>query len=405
MFITDLLPILSLKPFPFYSRKAIYLDSIAGFCAGFFGGGLMSFLPVVALKLGAEPYQVAILISAPFVGSVLTPVWAHYTAGKEKVQFVVWPGIVSRGLFFLSFFIMTATQLVWLSVASFILISIATPAYVGLMKDIYQDKYRARSLAYVRVFAALGTIISSFIFGYLLDFKDGYRYFFPVAAVFGVLSPLIFNKIKVRQEKVWVTKNKLFNLNEFIKKIVSNKRITSYQMLFFLIGTGNFLIAPLIPLLMVDNLSLTNTEIGRLSAWSSLVMLVCYYVWGNYIDKKGPMKAVFYQILLFAIVPVIYFFANSYWVLFITSAITSISFAGIELANTSYITSVCPEEILQEQTAFGQVLLGVRGLLMPSLSIQLMNVIGMRSTFLVAASLVVAGYLFYLRYRKKYGLN
>jgi hypothetical protein len=66
-----------------------------------------SFVPVVARRLGADSFLMALVTAAPFMGNLSAVVAAYYLHGRRKMPFMVWAWNLSRALFFLALIITT----------------------------------------------------------------------------------------------------------------------------------------------------------------------------------------------------------------------------------------------------------------------------------------------------------
>ncbi len=62
---------------PFFMRESYYYDSLGSLAFAFFAGLSANFFPIVARKLGADSFQMALISSAPFLGALFTLYWAR----------------------------------------------------------------------------------------------------------------------------------------------------------------------------------------------------------------------------------------------------------------------------------------------------------------------------------------
>ncbi len=135
---------------------------------------------------------------APVAGYLLSLVWANMMQGRRKMPFAVWPWVIARSLFFLVLFATCSKVFVAIVVLFWIISSIASPAYTQLMKEVYPDSDRARIMGYARVCTVSAMIVMTLVAGKIME-NVSYRYVFPVAAVFGIISALVFNRINAKE--------------------------------------------------------------------------------------------------------------------------------------------------------------------------------------------------------------
>jgi len=138
---------------------------------------------------------------------------------------------------------------------------------------------------------------------------------------------------------------------------------------------------------------------------TSLVSIGFYFVWGRYIDSRGPLKTVLVNVILGATVPLVYLSANSVYDLLPAAFIQGVTWAGIELSYINSILVFADERRVAQYQALHSALLGVRGTIAPFFGAVLMDNIGIKPTFVVAFGFMVAGVLMQaLGVRKKYEL-
>ena len=104
--------------------------------------------------------------------------------------------LLARGVILLFFLATNPWIFIILIFLNSLLEQAGSPAYLGIMKEIYSDDYRGRAMGYVRMEMAIVAAFASYLGGFLLD-HFSYRYIFPLGAMFGILSVTYFGKIKI----------------------------------------------------------------------------------------------------------------------------------------------------------------------------------------------------------------
>jgi MFS transporter, DHA1 family, inner membrane transport protein len=363
--------------------------------AGFTG----PFIMVIARdRLHTSATVLGLMTAAPFLGNLFAMVWANAMDGRNKVPFVVWSTLAARAMFFLTLFATTSGTFATVIIISSLLTTVASPAYAAVMKEIYPNRIRGRAMAYCRVCTVTISVLSVLMAGRLLD-TVSYRWVFPVAALRGVGSSLVFGTIRTAAPLAVEKRPTHLFLLDTINILRDDKPFRWFAVSIFTVGFGNLIVVPLYAIFQVDCLHIRTWQVSWLSTLSLVVAVFGYFYWGSYIDKNTPLKAAAVSVLLFTATPLTYGLAATWphllpaasmWlVLLPAAAIQGISGAGIEL---SYFNSVLrfssPERVSHYQAVF-TFLLGVRGTIAPLVGAALIqhNLVGMQPLFFLSVFL------------------
>lgn len=366
------------------------LDLIAAIFVGVYVAAINSFVPVVARRLGASPFLLSLITAAPAAGNSVALLTTHYLQGRRKMPFMVLAWTIGRGLFLLMPLIVTPWPFGLIVVASWLFLSLPLPGYVEIMRQIYPDEYRGRAMAYVRVgFTGCATIMTPLI-GRLLDVWS-YQVLFPLAAVFGILSGLTFGLIQVEE----IISHKRHALLEPWRILTRDARYRSYSLAFFIFGFGALLTAPLIPILLVDELHLNYSQVGLLGMINSIFWMSFYAVWGRTVDRRGGFWTIQINFLLTAFTSLAFFLARDLWLAAAGYIFVGITTAGVDLGWMNAIMQFAPQEQIGDYTALHAALVGLRGILAPLTGTALMAIpwVGLRGVFLLSALLILLGWL------------
>ncbi|MBM3128813.1 MAG: MFS transporter [Chloroflexi bacterium] len=371
-------------------RRNLILDFFSAIFYGIFLAGVSTFVPVIARRLGADPFLLSLIVAAPAVGNLIAVLASHYLQQRRKMPFMVAAWSIGRGLFLLMLFVTTPEVFVLIVVAHWLIVSLSVTGYVEVMRAIYPAALRGRAMAYVRVgFTACATIMTP-LFGQWLDIAS-YQILFPIAAVFGILSGLSFGQVKYEEilaptRQDWLTPLRIF---------ARDARYRAYSIAFSLYGAGMLIIAPLIPLLLVDELNLSNAQVGWLGMINSIFWMLFYIVWGRSIDRRGGLWTVQINFVLTLAVPFAFFLAQDMWLLAVAQIFIGITVAGTDLGWMNAIMQFARKEDVSHYTALHAFLVGIRGVIAPFAGTALMTIpwIGLRGVFLFSAFLILAGWL------------
>ncbi|MCD6256874.1 MFS transporter, partial [Candidatus Aerophobetes bacterium] len=161
---------------PSFMRECYYYDSLAAIAYGIFAGLSINFFPVIARRLGASSFQMGLLTAAPFIGALFTIYWHRLSdAAISQMGFFVKVKLLARAAILLTAVATNPWIFIIIVFINSLLEQAGSPAYVGIMKRVYSDNYRARAMGYVRTEMAIVAIFASYIGGFLLD-HFSYRY-------------------------------------------------------------------------------------------------------------------------------------------------------------------------------------------------------------------------------------
>ncbi len=379
---------------PSFMREAYYYESLGAITFALFAGLSASFFPIIARKLGASSFQMALISSAPFMGALFTLYWARLSSNAvSQMDFFVKVKLLARAVILFAFLAINPWIFILLVFLNSLLEQAGSPAYVGIMKKIYSDDYRGRAMGYVRMEMAIVAVFASYLGGFLLD-HFSYRYIFPVGAVFGILSVAFFGRIKVKKENMRRQRKKQGILPREILEIFKKDRpFALFEMIFFIQGFANLMIMPLFPIFLVDYLGISNTSMGKLVSLSSIFLISSYLFWGHYIDKRGACRSLTVNFFLRSFIPICYFFASSIWYIVPASIIAGFTMGAQELSRVHFITNRAKSKDIPTYQGIDFTLMGLRGVTAPFLGVALMYLIGIESVFIISFCLTIVSSL------------
>ncbi|MEP6694763.1 MAG: hypothetical protein ABJB39_08975, partial [Chloroflexota bacterium] len=131
-------------------RANFRLDAFSGVCAGLYLGVIAAFLPVVVRRMGGSTQDVALVVAGPFIGHLLSPLFAYLLARAAPVRVTAWTAVAGRLVFLIGVLIVTTPFALALVSVTMWVISIANMAsYAMLMQGIYPDSERASAMGKV----------------------------------------------------------------------------------------------------------------------------------------------------------------------------------------------------------------------------------------------------------------
>lgn len=377
----------SIKKLPMHVRHTFYYDLRSAFLFGIFGGLFFPFMAIVGRKIGATELQIAFLVSAPYVANAFALLWTEDILGKGRVWYVVWPNAAGRALLLCMFFVVSPFWYTFIIFAYMLVTAIPFPSYASVMKANYPDELRGRLMSYVRVFIAVFWIISSAVGGLFLQ-KDTsrYKYLFPLAAAFGVLSALEFRHIKVRREKR--LKESFPGITQLAKPL-KDKSFQRFLLAYSVFEFGLLLSNPVYPLVLVDEAHISNFAAGLYGSVFSVAWLAGFFFWGHFIDRHADRRTLALVFFTSCLLPLFYLFSRSISVLAIAQGASGFLFAATELVGYVVITKMSSHRDVTRYMAANVAMGGVRGITAPFLGVKLYSYLGSRTPFSISLALAV----------------
>lgn len=367
---------------PGEARYAFRIDLAASFLAGLYTGAVFPFINVIARDdLGASKSVLAMMTAAPFLGNLMALFWARAMEGRRKIPFVKWSHLGARLMVMLSFVALAPWPFALVMSGCQIIGTIATPAYAAIIKEVYPDDQRGRLLSYTRAAILVAQIGSTLFAGWLLGFTS-YQYVFPAAALIGIASALIFARINPGEEaseeahagppaplgqQLRETGGFIWNTLGILRE---DQAYRWFALSVFTYGFGNLMTVPLIPVIQVNELHIRKDQLAILANVMQVVAVLGYFYWGRYVDRRSPQRAVVVNVLLNALIPVVYIAtgflpgANA-WALLPAYVVSGIVLAGIDMSYFSALLTFAGPDNVSRYQALQSFLLGIRGSVAP----------------------------------------
>lgn len=387
-----------LKELPPVARQTFRHDLGSAVLFGVFGGLFLPFIQIIGRKIGASEFQIALLTATPFIANIFALFWTEDIFGKGRIWYVMWPGAIGRTLILGMFFVSTPfayTLLIFLYMA---ITAIPFPSYAYVMKANYPDDQRGRLMSYVRLGNAGMWVLASAIGGWILERGTGYyRYLFPFAAVFGVLSALEFGRIKMECgidiiKKCENHKERMVTLSHLaapFKNSAFRWFLASYSMFEF----GLLLSLPVFPLVLVDEVHIPNVIAGIYGSIVASFGLAGFFFWGRFIDRQTVGRTLSAVCLTASLIPLIYLSSRNLWLLGAAHAFSGLTYAAMELMGYVIITRMSSDREVPRYMAVHIALSGVRGGIAPFLGTALMSAYGASTVFWLSIILILFGFL------------
>ena len=263
------------------------------------------------------------------------------------------------------------------------------PAQAAVVERVYRRAERGRALGLVRMAGAvLGTALA-LVAGQLFD-RVGYRWIFVAAALLGMAASLRLRRLVVPEPENGAGEAPagLLGAWQMVREDHAFRRLLIAS---FLFGFGCWIQTPAHPLLLVDVLHVSASQVGALGAVAAVAGLGASAYWARLVDRKSSLEALRVMYFLGGMTPLIYYVAWSPWVLVASAVTDSMVSVGLELVWMMAIIDVAGPQRTAHYVAIGATLAGVRGITGPLVGGLVIHAFGIHVVYLIAAILTFCG--------------
>lgn len=375
-------------------RRNFRIDLFAGICAGIYAAVLFAFMPVVVRRMGGSTFEVALVVAAPFIGHLVSPIGIYLLSGLNPVRVVAGVVTVSRVVFLAGVLVATTPLMLAMTTLAFWVVTIANiAAYTTVMAAIYPSRERAQAMGKVRMGVAVASIASAAIAGVLIDAIPA-QLVFAAAAIVSMPGAVAFFWIR---DEGRTEVNARRPIHHVAREVWADRRYRRLMFANTVFGLGNLMNATVIPLMLVDQFDAPNAFVGGLAALSSLTSVVAYYYWGRLIDRGSSLRLSAYNAALLLFVPFTYMLAPNVWFLLPVALVVGIVNAGFDITyHTNVVEAAPPGRVLDYATA-QSFILGIRGTIAPFLASFLLAIAEPRVVLVVIITFMIAGITLYFR--------
>jgi predicted MFS family arabinose efflux permease len=372
-------------------RHNLRIETIAAIAYGIFYAAAISFMPVVLRRLGASSSLLAIYTAQTYLGSILSTLGVLLMRRRRPLAFAVTCWLGARSLLLWTFLIAGAGWLLALTAVFWLLEAFPAPAYARIVQSIYPIRYRGRALSIVRVGMVLAILIATPLAGLGLD-RFGYQVLFPIAGAAGVMSTLLFTRLRI--DEAALPQQQRRSLASIWAILGQNRRFTIYLLGFSIYGLGFLMGLPFFAIVQVDRLRLSYTEIGYLGLVQSLFWLLGNMYWGRLVDRRGGLWVLRANVAIAAVVPFSYIWAFDAWTLLPAFIAHGIIMAGVDLGVISTGMELADPESVVEYSALQATIIGLRGMLGPFVGIGLMSLgVPERAIFAIGCGFIAVAWI------------
>lgn len=384
---------------PLTVRRNFRIDVFGAVCAGLYAAVLLAFMPVVVRRMGGSGFEVALVVAAPFIGHLLSPIGIYLLSGLPAVRVVAGVVTASRVVFIVGVLLATTPLMLAITTLAFWVITIANiAAYTAVMAAIYPNSERAQAMGKVRIGASIAAIVAAAVAGIFIDIVPATIVFAAVAAI-SMPGAIAFFWIRDEGRTATQGRRNTFAVAREIWHDHRYRRLLSANSVF---GLGNLMNVAIVPIMLVDHFDAPNSFVGGLAALASVTAAGAFLFWGRLIDRGSSLQLSAYGSTLLLLVPLTYMFAPSIWFLVPLAIVQGFVTACFEITyHTNVVQAAPPGRVLDYATA-QSFLLGIRGTIAPFVASLLMTLIEPRMVLGVSITFMVMGLTLYYRAVREY---
>ena len=351
-------------------RYNVYTELWGSVAFGVFWAAALQFVPVVLRRMGAGPELIAFYTAQTYLGAILTSLSIVMMRGRRTKNFAVWCWMIGRSTFFVfavineAYWLMVVTALFWL------LEQFPSPAYTRIIQGIYPVEVRGKAMSLVRLGMTASILLVTPLAGWTLD-HWGHRVLFPVAAAFGIWATWMFNRLDVDEGVLPPRQTR--SIGSLWGVVLSNRNFAIHLIGLTLFGFGSLVGIAFYPLVQVDRLQLSYTDLGLLSTVQSLTWLLGFVYWGRAVDKRGGIWVMRVNMAIGMLVPFCYIFASSGWMLLPAFIAQGIISAGLDLGFVNTCIQLADSDKVVEYAAIQATVAGLRGMIAPFVGVFLVG--------------------------------
>jgi MFS family permease len=349
---------------------------------------ILAFVPQVLRRLGASAELLALYNASSYLGNILAGPGLLLARQGRPLQMAVASWALARAVFFGAAFVTGHVGMLILAAIFWLGEGLPAPIYSGIVQRIYPVTDRGKVMAVVRVGMSTSLLMLAPLAGWALD-RAGYRVLFPIAAFVGVVSAVLFLRIRLAEGEIRLRRRP--TLGRLAGILTRDARFRLYLVGIILFGLSGLAPSAIIPVVQVDRLRLSYTELGWLNLAFSLARLVSYFYWGRLIDRWGALRCMQVAFVINVVVVLPYAWVTAGWMLVPSFLASGVVNAAIDLGFITAAIQLADPKQIQEYAALQSTVIGVRGMIGPFIGVGLLGLGAQDATiFLLASGLALA---------------
>ena len=342
------------------------VDALSASFFALAGGALYPFVAAIAINMGAGALGVGLLVAAPFAAQLFTIYWGHLCQGRQKLAFIIYPGIAARLLLLPLVLVNSPAVFINLIKIHHRRLAITWPAFTSLVQKMYPMARRGRLMGLVKFVFGIFNILAIAVAGRSLDLL-GHPPVILVGVAAGITATLIFRKIQEPEEEKETAICRRFSPGESLRQLRQFPALTWFIVGMSFLEIGKFMLQPFLPLYWLNELGLSQSNIGSIAVVVTLFWFLSSPLWGVLVDRFHPVGVVMAAGGLYCLLPLLYLGNPGLAGVLVGAALTGLGLAAYEVGWSNNLLGMAGR---QSGKFIGLYLslVGLRGLLSPLLA-------------------------------------
>ena len=382
---------------PYASRATFHFDLRAAVPTGVFLGISSLLAMFIKKSLHAPDWQVALLVSAPVAGHLFSFYWGYLCHRRRKMPFILWPGLVSRGLYLGVGLFSNSLVLVILASLAWFIDCISFPPASAIYRLNYPGSHRYQAFGLVTLVRNLAIAGAGFAAGWVLSRSEwNYHWLFPLGGFVGIVGVLVFTRIKVRGERDLVQPP----AEPVSFRMILEPMARSLGLLFRDVPFGLYMLAQFIfswfwlmtdPALIsrLNEMDVSWAQAGMvLVTIKSLAIMASLLLWGRILQRLGPFRGRVVTCSCVIVGLTLLALAKTMPLIYVAQAVLGVAAAGGGLLWSLAQMHFGSEHDVPLYSGAHATLTGIRGITAPFFCAWFLSFMTPQQVFLIA----VAGY-------------
>jgi len=386
------------------AKQTFFWDKFRCSGQGVLETGYMGLTLVIAIQVFDAPNEIKSLIAAANpMGLLLTPLTLAFFAWFNRPANIVASNLlIAAGLLMAS---AAFAQSLYVYLILLILSAIFGAQAFPMMAHIYAENYppnkRGSYFSVSFMFSVTATLVSSFVFGRLLDTDVSYyTIVLGTLGLAGIITGLSVRRIPSSAVHKASTQNPIRNLAYAFTDWKFGVMLLSYMF----VGLGNLMVMPIrIEYLLKPEYGIIASV--TLVTWVTLGLpAICRFVsakiWGRLFDSVDFVLLRMTINAMQMVSILIFFSTKNIWILCLSTALNGFAMGGGQLSWNLWVTKFAPKERTAAYMSVHTFMTGVRGFAAPFLGFYLLARVGSRTTGNIGSTLILISIIMiYFLYR------
>lgn len=365
----------------------------------------VAFVGVYLLELGGSAAQLGLVNSLPFLLNALSLIIVSRSNGTpdQVLSYAVRAGVAHRFfLLLLPLAPLWGAGAPWWVIAVYSLASgslmLSSAFWTATVSDMFPASIRGRVFGIRQMFTGLSAFLATMLVGRLLDavpFPANFAYAFGLAVALAGVGTLFLQKL-VPVGDTGKAAGEPPRLREFLPS-PTGRALLGVAVPVGVFNIGFLMLNPVINLYFVQDLELSKTQIGLLTATFVIAQTVGSFVWGALSDRYGNQAVTIASAAGLAVQAATYWLSRSFCYLVLAQAVGGFCFAGFLLGTFNVLIGIGDKRQRNLVVAGFHFVGNIAGFAAPFLGTWLYSVPGLVPAFLTAAVLRGLSVLLFVR--------